>query len=123
MAANGARKGNLLSPLQVNTMGQQAANTMQAAPPASSGTQTKHSLVDSAVYDKISTEEDKKPLTIKLRKPGVKQTKPGNWKESEVLGTYTMAAPPTALYRPRPGKLTALPSSRPQPQKAVLTTP
>ncbi|EON64460.1 hypothetical protein W97_03692 [Coniosporium apollinis CBS 100218] len=93
---------------------------MQAAPPASSGTQTKHNLVDPAVYDKISTEEDKKPLTIKLRKPGVKQTKPGNWKESEVLDpsrkkqSSPPPKPPSPIVNPlSPSLAPAFSTSRP----------
>ena len=28
--------------------------------------------------------------TIKMKKPAIKQTKPGNWKESEIIGTICM---------------------------------
>ncbi|KAF2100750.1 SCA7-domain-containing protein [Rhizodiscina lignyota] len=42
-------------------------------------------IVSDAVYDKLFSEEDKKPAKIKIKKPGPKQTKPGNWKDSEII--------------------------------------
>jgi len=43
-------------------------------------------LVSASTYDSIFTDDEKKPAKeVKIKKPGPKQTKPGNWKESEII--------------------------------------
>ncbi|KAF2456538.1 SCA7, zinc-binding domain-containing protein [Lineolata rhizophorae] len=39
-----------------------------------------------ASYDDVFSEKDKKKITLKFKQPAPKVTKPGNWKESEVVG-------------------------------------
>ena len=42
--------------------------------------------VSQAAIDEVFGEKEKKPVTIKIKKPGPKLVKPGNWKEPEVEG-------------------------------------
>ncbi|EOD50272.1 SCA7 domain-containing protein [Neofusicoccum parvum] len=55
---------------------------------------SKQSLVDARAYDGIFTDKDKKPATFKLRKSNVKQSQPGNWKESEITDANDKKIPP-----------------------------
>lgn len=48
---------------------------------------TRQGLVHARAYDGIFSDKEKKPATFKLKKTNVKQTQPGNWKESEITGT------------------------------------
>ncbi|KAF1812549.1 SCA7-domain-containing protein [Eremomyces bilateralis CBS 781.70] len=45
-----------------------------------------HGLVDPSIYDRLFTDDDKKPVKdLKIKKPAPKQTKPGNWKDTEII--------------------------------------
>ncbi|KAF2144234.1 uncharacterized protein K452DRAFT_246505 [Aplosporella prunicola CBS 121167] len=60
------------------------ANGARKAPKAPTHS-TKHGLVDPSAYDDMFTDKEKKPAKYKLKKPTVKQSQPGNWKESEIV--------------------------------------
>ena len=42
--------------------------------------------VSQGAIDEVFSEKEKKPITIKIKKPGPKLVKPGNWKEPEAEG-------------------------------------
>ncbi|KAF4314636.1 SAGA complex subunit Sgf73 [Botryosphaeria dothidea] len=79
----------------------------------------KQSLVDARAFDGIFTEKEKKPATFKLRKATVKQTQPGNWKESEIVDANNKkvepaSAPTSPLVNQLDEKTTAaFPTNRP----------
>jgi hypothetical protein len=55
-----------------------------APPPAST---SKPGLVDTGLVKAALGEKERKPLTIKVRKPAPKPSIPGNWKESDAIST------------------------------------
>ncbi|KAI9711983.1 MAG: hypothetical protein M1820_001691 [Bogoriella megaspora] len=86
--------------------------------------QSEHSSswVTQAAIDEVFTEKEKKTTTIKIKKPGPKQAKPGNWKETEIEGEAkkndesTQRASP--LINPVPPEIAAaFPSGRPMEDK------
>ncbi|KAF2112592.1 SCA7, zinc-binding domain-containing protein [Lophiotrema nucula] len=89
MAANGARKGELSR----NTPPAPQRANRAAAPPASKPSLLDADAVKAAV---LENEKEKKPLTLKLKKPVPKSSIPGNWKESEALnvdGSKALSTP------------------------------
>lgn len=93
-----------------------AASGARKAPP-SNAANTKATLVDPAAVDDAATEEDKKKITLKLKKPNPKQTKPGNWKDSDVEGSKKKSdtdAPSSPLVNQPDEKTSAsFPTGRP----------
>ncbi len=45
-------------------------------------------MIDTAAVARKFSKKERTGGTIKMKKPTVKQTKPGNWKESEIIGTH-----------------------------------
>ncbi|OJD36100.1 saga complex component [Diplodia corticola] len=80
---------------------------------------TRQGLVDARAYDGIFSDKEKKPATFKLRRSNVKQTQPGNWKESEITdSTGKKIEPPSAPSSPLVNQLdekttAAFPTNRP----------
>lgn len=83
-STNGARKGR-------NTLKHvtETKSTHGSPAPKSSSSDrqkyTKMGLIDPAKYDTIFTEEDKKPVKLKVKGSLPKQTNPGNWSEENVV--------------------------------------
>lgn len=59
--------------------------------PTAAGSNNKQSLVDANAADTTFNDKERKPLKLKLRQSSAKQTQPGNWKESEIVGTLARA--------------------------------
>lgn len=80
---------------------------------------TRQGLVHARAYDGIFSDKEKKPATFKLKKTNVKQTQPGNWKESEITdSTGKKIEPPSAPSSPLVNQLdekttAAFPTNRP----------
>jgi SAGA-associated factor 73 len=120
-STNGARKG---------TKSQHVSGTHHTdTNPAPSGSKhdssnrfkyTKLGLVDPARYDSVFTEEDRKPVKLKIKNPLPKQSNPGNWSEENVVtGARTkkvkdVKSPNSALMKPLDDKIAAaFPSGKP----------
>ncbi|KAF1990994.1 SCA7-domain-containing protein [Aulographum hederae CBS 113979] len=93
-----------------------ASTNGAAKPPRRFG----HGLVDPAIYERVFNEDDFKTIkNLKVTKPAPKQTKPGNWKESEIIDPNkdSQNAPSTPLspiVKPVDEKIAAaFPTGRP----------
>jgi SAGA-associated factor 73 len=60
------------------------SSAARKAPPTPQASSAKQSPAESgSIYDGVFTDKDRKPLKIKVKKPSIKQSNPGNWKEEE----------------------------------------
>lgn len=83
-STNGARKGRN-NPKHVT----ETKSTHASPAPKNSASDrqkyTKLGLIDPSKYDTIFTNEDKKPVKLKIKGSLAKQTNPGNWSEENVV--------------------------------------
>jgi SAGA-associated factor 73 len=85
-STNGARKGRTTSKHVTTTKSTHGSPAPQSSNKNSDRQKyTKLGLIDPAKYDTIFTEEDKKPVKLKLKGSLAKQTNPGNWSEENVV--------------------------------------
>jgi len=66
------------------------ASTAQSSDTQTPDWKSKPTLVDKSTYQKVFKENPVGNVkTIRVKKSAPKQTKPGNWKESEIIGMFT----------------------------------
>ncbi|KAF2228903.1 SCA7-domain-containing protein [Viridothelium virens] len=101
-----------------------ASDTASRKTPATNGEAKQNSgWVTQAAIDEVFTEKEKKLTTIKIKKPGPKLVKPGNWKEPEFEGEEKRAEgshdrSTSPLINPIPAEIAAaFPTGRPMEDK------
>lgn len=60
-------------------------DTLPAPAPTSTSQTPRRGLLDPSIYDKILTDQDKKPVTLKLKRAIPVQSQPGNWLDTKIL--------------------------------------